>query len=124
MKFTLIIAFFTSLLLFVKIEVTDEIVAAVRQGKASEVAKFFDQKVSIKLLEQEDVLSTAQAEANLKYFFEKHPVKGFTGSHVSTTNNNAQYITGTLETTVGKFRLSILIRRNLITQFRIETEND
>jgi len=124
MKISLFIAFLTSVLFFVKIEVPEEIVTAVRQGKSAEVAKYFDQKVSIKLLEQEDVLSKAQAEANLKYFFEKHPVKGFSSSHISTTNNNAQYITGTLETTVGRFRVSILIRRSLITQFRIETEND
>jgi len=105
-------------------ETSDEISAAIKQGKASELVKFFDEKVSIKIINQEDVLSKSQAEANLKYFFEKHPVKNFTASHVSSMNNNMQYITGSLETGNGKFRVSILIRRNLISQFRIETDND
>lgn len=111
-------------LLFAGGEPTDEIVAALKSGKSSELVKYFDDKVSIKLINQEDVLSKPQAEANLKYFFEKHPVKNFTGSHASTVNNSQQYITGTLETTNEKFRVSILIRRNLISQFRIETAND
>jgi hypothetical protein len=105
-------------------EVTDEIVSALKQGKSSELVKYFEEKVSIKIINQEDVLSRSQAEANLKYFFEKHPVKSFSSSHVSSSNNSSQYITGTLETTNEKFRVSILIRRNLVSQFRIETDND
>ena len=38
--------------------------------------------------------------------------------------DGAQYITGTLETSNGKFRVSILLRQNLIAQFRIENDND
>lgn len=110
--------------LFTGAELTDEILAALKQGKSSDIAKHFDSKISIKLLNQEDVLSKSQAEANLKYFFEKHPVKNFTGWHASTINNSQQYITGTLETANGKFRVSVLIKRNLISQFRIETDND
>src|SRR3954470_14597583 len=105
-------------------ELSDEIIAALKQGKSTELVKFFDEKVSIKIINQEDVLSKSQAEANLKYFFEKHPVKGFNSVHVSSVNNSAQYITGSLETANGKYRVSILIRRNLISQFRIENDND
>jgi hypothetical protein len=118
-----LIAAFAGLLSF-GTEVSEEIVAALRSGKASELVKHFDEKVSIKLINQEDVLSRSQAEANLKFFFEKHPVKQFSGSHVSTVNNSSQYITGMLETANGKFRVSILIRRNLVSQFRIENDND
>lgn len=105
-------------------EISDDITAAIKQGKASEIVKFFDTKVAVKIINQEDVLSKSQAEANLKYFFEKHAVKNFTASHVSSVNNSVQYITGSLETSNGKFRVSVLIRRNLISQFRIETDND
>jgi hypothetical protein len=111
--------FFTS-----GIEVSEEVIAAIKQGKASELIKYFDEKVSIKLINQEDVLSKSQAEANIKYFFEKHPVKNFTSTHVSSVNNTSQYITGTLETSNGKFRVSILLRRNLVSQFRIENDNE
>lgn len=105
-------------------EMSDDIIAALKQGKSTELVKFFDEKVSIKIINQEDVLSKSQAEANLKYFFEKHAVKTFTSTHVSSVNNTSQYITGSLETANGKFRVSILIRRNLISQFRIENDNE
>jgi hypothetical protein len=102
----------------------EEVINALKQGKSAELVKFFDEKVSIKLINQEDVLSKAQAEANLKFFFEKHPVKTISSTHVSSINNNAQYITATLETTNGKFRISVLLKRNLISQFRIESDNE
>lgn len=124
MKLTIHIIYLIFSLFFAKAEVSDEIITALKQGKASELVKYFDEKISIKIINQEDVLSKSQAEANLKYFFEKHTVKSFTSSHVSSSNNNAQYITGSLETSNGKFRVSILIKRNLISQLRIEEDND
>lgn len=124
MKITITIFYFLFSLFFAGIEPSDEIVAGLKQGKSSDLVKYFDEKVSIKIINQEDVLSKAQAEANIKFFFEKHTVKTFSNSHVSSVNNGSQYITGTLETTNGKFRVSILLRRNLIAQFRIENDND
>lgn len=123
MKLFVSIFFFISTF-FGIFDVTDDVVSALKQGKASELVKFFDEKVSIKLVEQEDLLSKSQAEANVKYFFEKHPVKNFTVSHSSTVNNNVQFLTGTLETANGKYRVSVLLRRNLISQFRIEHDNE
>lgn len=105
-------------------DTAEDAIAALKQGKVSDLIKLFDEKVSIKLINQEDVLSKPQAEANIKAFFEKHPVKNFTSSHTSSQNTNFQYLTGTLETSNGKFRVSILIRRNLISQFRIENDNE
>jgi hypothetical protein len=124
MKLTIGIFYFLFSLFFTTGEITDEVISALKQGKTSEIIKHFGEKVSVKLINQEDVLSKSQAEANIKYFFEKHSVKNFTSSHVSSVNNNAQYITGTLETVNGKFRVSVLIRNNLISQFRIENNND
>lgn len=110
--------------LFTRVEVSDEIVAAIKQGKATEIVKHFDDRVSIKIINQEDVLSKSQAEANLKFFFEKHPVKNFSSVHISGSNSSAQYITGNLETSNGRFRVSVLIKRGLVTQFRIENDNE
>lgn len=109
---------------FAVVDTADEIVNAIRAGKATELVKYFDARVSVKLIDQEDLLSRSQAEANLRFFFEKHPVKAFNATHKSSVNNNSQYITGKLETTNGDFRVSVLIRNALVTQFRIETDND
>ncbi len=105
-------------------DVSEEIIVALKHGKSSELVKFFDDKVSIKIINQEDVLSKAQAESNVRVFFEKHNVKTLSNIHVSAVNNGSQYLTTNMQTNNGKFRISILIRRNLISQFRIENDNE
>ena len=67
MKLVINIFYLLFSLFFGKMDVSDEIVAALKQGKSSELVKHFDEKISIKLIEQEDVLSKSQAEANIKY---------------------------------------------------------
>jgi hypothetical protein len=124
MKWLLVIFFSFQGLFTGAPEVTDELISALKQGKASDLVRYFEEKVSVKLITQEDVLSRSQAEANLKFFFEKHPVKNLSAVHISTVNNAAQYLTATLETTNGRFRVSILIKRNMVSQFRIETDNE
>lgn len=124
MKLVINIFYFVFAFFFGTLEVSDDIIANIKLGKASELVKNFDEKVSIKIIDQEDVLSKSQAEANLKYFFEKHPVKNFSSVHVSNNSTTMQYLTGSLETTNGKFRVSVLIKRNLVSQFRIETDNE
>lgn len=124
MKLVISIFYFLFALLFGYMDVSEDIVQGLKSGKASDVVKNFDEKVSLKLVDQEDVLSRSQAEANLKNFFEKHPVKNFGSVHVSNNSNTLQYLTGSLETSNGKFRVSVLIKRSLVTQFRIENENE
>jgi ribosome biogenesis GTPase A len=123
MKLLVPIFFFISSF-FNSFDVTDDVVAAIKSGKSSELVKFFDEKLTVKILNQEDLLSKAQAEANVKYFFEKHIIKNFTVSQSRTVNSTVQLVSGSLETMNGKFRVSILLRRNLISQFRIENDNE
>lgn len=123
MKLFVSIVFFLSSF-FNAFDVTDDVVAAIKSGKSSELVKFFDEKLTVKILNQEDLLSKAQAEANIKFFFEKHIIKNFTVSQSRTVNTNVQFVSGSLETANGKFRVSILLRRNLISQFRIENDNE
>jgi len=122
----LVLSIFISLFafLFSVNDTAEDAINALKQAKVNDLIKLFDEKVSIKLLNQEDVLSKAQAEANLKAFFEKHPIKTFSSTHTSSNNPNMQFVTGNLETSNGKFRVSMLIRRNLISQFRIEFLNE
>ena len=74
------------------------------------------------MLTQEDLVSKSQAQAIIEDFFSKNKVKGYQTSHTSIVNGNQQFITGTIDTVNGKFRVSILVRGNLISQFRIENE--
>ncbi len=105
-------------------DVTDDIAAYLKAGNSQSLATKFADKISIKILDVEDLLSKAQAQALIEVFFSKHKVKNYTTLHSSFINTGHQFITGNLETNDGKYRVSILVRGNIISQFRIENDND
>ena len=104
-------------------DISEDISAALKQGSTSGLVKFFSEKISIKVLTQEDLLSKSQAQVLIEDFFAKHKVKSYKTAHTSVVNGDQQFITGSLDTSHGKFRISILVRGNLISQFRIENDN-
>lgn len=110
------------------LDLSNDVIEAIKKGDAAKIAQYFDEKVDLKILDQEDVYSKAQAESVIKGFFAKNKVKGFTTSHSSPEKAGKQFVVGTLETTSGKHRLSFLIKKvgekYLISQFRIENESD
>lgn len=108
---------------FTSRDITEDVANALKQGNASELVKHFAEKVSIKVLNQEDLLSKPQAQVLIEDFFSKHKVKSYQTSHTSIVNGDQQFITGTLDTNTGKFRISILVRGSVISQFRIENDN-
>jgi len=124
MKSLLVILFAFVCLSFSVNDLNDDITLALKQGNTSALVKNFADKVSLKVLNQEDLLSKSQSQAVIEDFFSKNKVKSYQTSHTSIVNGNQQFVTGTLETNVGKYRISILIRGNVISQFRIEHDND
>jgi glycosylphosphatidylinositol transamidase (GPIT) subunit GPI8 len=104
-------------------DISEDISNALKQGNAASLVKFFPEKISIKVLTQEDLLSKSQAQVLIEDFFAKHKVKSYKTGHTSVVNVEQQFITGSLDTNNGKFRISILVRGNLISQFRIENDN-
>lgn len=105
-------------------EITDDIANALKQANTTELVKFFADKVSVKVVNQEDLLSKAHAQVIIEDFFLRNKVRGFQTSHTSVVNGNQQFITGTLDTNNGKYRISILVRGSQISQFRIENDNE
>ncbi len=122
MKFLSILLISIFSLSFSLKDINDDITVAIKLGNTSELVKLFSDKVSIKVLGQEDLLSKAQAQAIVQDFFNRNTVKNYQTAHSSVVNGDQQFITGTLDTSTGKYRVSILIRGNLISQFRIENE--
>jgi len=74
--------------------------------------KYFADNVDLKVLEQENIYSKAQAELILKDFFAKHPVQEFTVVHKSQPKNDSQFTIGTLKTTNGTYRVHYLMKNN------------
>lgn len=122
MKFLSILLVSLFLLSFTSKDINDDISASLRQGNTVELVKLFSDRISIKVLAQEDLVSKSQAQAIIEEFFSKNKIKGYQTAHTSIVNGDQQFITGTMDTVNGKFRVSILVRGNLISQFRIENE--
>ncbi|MBL7892364.1 MAG: DUF4783 domain-containing protein [Bacteroidia bacterium] len=108
-------------------DINDDIANAIKSGNSKTLASWFTDNVDLKVLDQEDVYSKAQAELIVKDFFTKHPVKTFSIAHKSS-KNGSQFAIGTLETTNGKYRVYFLLKKSAeklqIQQFRIEPENE
>lgn len=121
-----IFSLFIGLILY-SFTLPDEISSAIKAGNATLVSKHFAESVDLKILNQEDIYSKAQAELLLKDFFTKNGVKSFSIVH-NGSKNNAEYAIGKLETNKVKYRVYFLLKKTgdkiLIHQFRIEPENE
>lgn len=107
----------------------EEVANAIKTGDAGAISKYFSDNIDLKILDKEDVYSKAQAELIIKDFFSKHPLKSFTIIHKSALKGDSQYSIGSLDTYNGKFRVYFLLKKNLlfktmVSQFRIEKENE
>jgi hypothetical protein len=90
---------------------TDVIVQAFKRGNATEVAKYFDEYVDIKLLDKAEVknMSRNQAGIMLKSFFEENGVKGFEKAserEIGTT----MYMTGKLTGSSKSYGITVLLK--------------
>lgn len=78
----------------------DDVVAALRSGSASQLVKYFDNRVDITLQGKGENYSKAQAEILLKDFFANNAVKSFQIKHKGE-QNGSQFCIGTLTTKNG-----------------------
>ena len=100
-----------------------EIINAMKTGKSTEVARFFDNTVEISLPEKSNSYSKSQAELVLRNFFKNNPVKDFEVIHQSE-NAGSQYCIGNLTTDNGVFRTTIYTKQigqqQLVQELRFE----
>ncbi len=88
----------------------DEIINAVKEGNASEIARYFDNTVEINMPDKSNSYSKSQAELVLKDFFNSNAVKSFTVIHKGE-NSGSQYCIGTLATKNGTYRTTIFMKQ-------------
>ncbi len=88
----------------------DEVLAALRTGNATELAKYFDNRVDISLPNKSDNFSKNQAEMILKDFFASNEVKNFVVKHKGE-NNGSQFCIGSLQTRNGNFRTKLYMKQ-------------
>jgi hypothetical protein len=127
-KLVILILIFAGLAPVCRADASDDIAAAIRTGNSAAISKYFASNVDLKVLNQENIYSKAQAELIIRDFFAKHTIKNFSIAHKSALKNDSQFAIGTLETTSGKFRVNFVMKTvggtSTITQFRIEHEDE
>jgi hypothetical protein len=104
--------------------VDEHIATAIRMGNHKELARYFDAKVDMAVLNKENSYSKAQAELIIKEFFEKNRVSAYQVIHRGKSRDGAQYTIGSLTTSSGTYRTYVLTKgeaeKNRIQQLRFE----
>jgi hypothetical protein len=120
-RLTIVFAAFFTLCSF---DITvDEILGAIKKGDALKISRHFDNLVEITLNDKSNSYSRTQAEVVLKDFFSNNNVRSFTIIH-RVNSNNGEYCVGTLNTTSGEYRTTILFKnkgdKKMVQEMRFE----
>ena len=107
-------------------DIVDTISALFKSANSKEISKNFAPSVELKINEDEDVYSKAQAEQILRDFFNKTSPYNSTVVHLINTNPNYRFGVLSLVTKSGKFRAAVTLKKTantfFITELRIEPE--
>lgn len=87
----------------------DEVVQALNLGNASQLSRYFDNRVDITLPEKSDNYSRTQAEMILKNFFSNSGVKNFEIKYKGESNGS-HYCIGILHTRNGDYRTKLFMK--------------
>ena len=87
----------------------DNVIDALKDGKASEIGKYLDENVEITLPDKSNSYSKEQAILILKDFFDNNEVKTFEVKHKGD-QNGGQFCVGTLQTKSGNYRTTIFMK--------------
>jgi hypothetical protein len=87
----------------------EEVIAALKTGNATEIARFFDNTVEINTPDKSNSYSKSQAELVLRDFFSTNIVKTFTVNHKGE-NAGSQFCIGSLITKAGTYRTTVYMK--------------
>ena len=86
----------------------DDVINALRNGNATELARYIDNSIEIALPSKTDNYSRQQAVIILQDFFNNNVVKGFEEKHRGD-NGGSQFCIGTLQTKSGNYRTTFFM---------------
>lgn len=101
-------ALFFTLMAFKPAGGLDDVINALRNGNATELAKHFDSNIELSLPSKTDNYSRQQATLILQDFFSNNVVKGFEDKHRGD-NGGSQFCIGTLQTKSGNYRTTLFM---------------
>lgn len=104
----------------------DDVVTAIKNSNAREVAGHFNSTVELTVLNSEGVYSKQQAEIILKNFLAANPPKNVTIQHKGSSAQGSKYAIAVYECQQGKYRAYIFMKDSgagmLIHELRFEKE--
>lgn len=106
-------------------EVNVNIMQGFKNGDASKIAPYLDQKVDFIGPNKEGLLSASQAKAELSSFFAVHHVSNFIVKHNGQSPSGNAYSIGVLTTSDGNYRVYMLFPKKTkekISEIRIEKD--
>lgn len=107
-------------------DIVDTISTLFKSANSKEISKNFSSSIELKVNDEEDVYSKAQAEQILREFFTKTVPVSSTVVHLINTNPNYRFGILSLNTKNGKFRVAITLKKTantfFITELRIEPD--
>lgn len=103
----------------------EDVVASIKAGNASQIAKYFDNTVEITLPTKSNSYSKSQAEVILKDFFANEGIKGFKVLHKGD-NGGSQFCIGSLQTKSAVYRTTIYMKqkgdKQVLQEIRFENQ--
>lgn len=88
----------------------EDVVASLKSGNVSQIAKYFDKTVEIALPEKTSSYSKSQAEMILRDFFGSKNIKSFQVIHKGD-NGGAQFCIGRLITQSASYRTTVFMKQ-------------
>ncbi len=104
-----------------------DITQAIGNGNADKLGMYFDDKVEVAVLDQEDVYNKTQAVGVVKGFFSKNQPRSFSQVHQGTSpGKDSEYCIGNLVTNGATFRVYIYMKvegnKHFIQELRFDKE--
>lgn len=88
----------------------DNAVELIKTANAKELGKIFAASVELTILDDENILTPAQAESAMANFFKSNAVKSVTVVHKVNSNANVKYVVLSLVTSGGTYRTSLSLK--------------
>lgn len=113
-----------TLVSFRRQEGLEAVLTALKTGNATVLVQQVEENLELTLPDQSNLLSKAQAQAQLIKFFASNTVKNFELKHKGNSPGGS-YAIGTLKTQNGDYRVNVFLRgkgsKELLRELRIQT---
>lgn len=107
-------------------ETTELINKYIKEGKATELGKYFNSSLDISLPGTDQTMSSAHATQVMKDFFKNNPPDTYKVNHVGSSREATKYIIGTYTSGTKSYKTYALLKQQegkyLIVQLQFELE--